>query len=507
MARPKSPGYTPVQPLPIHADEEGFEPLEEIQEMPNPTQVETPVGEAAVSSAKPGRQTREQRGRRIRPADAAAPSARAASAASAGLTEGTRRVAGGLGTLLQRMLPEQHIGTLPASVMFFIALAVPAIIVTIASVVYIQRGQTAQYQAYYSQAAQVAAQAVEAGDPTARQSAWQNVIGLLDKAETYKETDESSTLRQQAQTAFDEMDGIRRLDFQPALASALPKSFQTIQLAATSSDLYMLNSAIGNVWHAVLTGQGYDFDATFQCGPNYPGSQSIGPLVDIVALPKGHFSGASLLAMDNGGNFLWCAPGTQPQFTPAAPPSTGWGKPVALSLDLETLYVLDPTANAVWIYWGTDLNVAPELFFAQEIPAMQSAQDLAVDKSDLYLLHSDGHLTLCTYSSLEVSPTRCTDPMPYTDSRPGKSGQILLPSAPFQQILATQPPDPSLYLVLPQEQAIYHFSLRQLTFQRQLRPPTGLLDAGITATAFTLSPDARIAFIAFGNRVYYASMP
>jgi hypothetical protein len=80
---------------------------------------------------------------------------------------------------------------------------------------------------------------------------------------------------------------------------------------------------------------------------------------------------------------------------------------------------------------------------------MEDVIDLAVDKSDLYLLHEDGHVTLCTFSELGVSPTRCTDPFPYVDSRPGREGLILIPDSPFTQIHATQPPDPSLYLLEP----------------------------------------------------------
>jgi hypothetical protein len=264
------------------------------------------------------------------------------------------------------------------------------------------------------------------------------------------------------------------------------------------------------VWRGVLTAQGYDFDSTFQCGPDFPNSGAIGPLIDIAALPKGNKANASVLAMDASGNVLLCAPGASPQFLVLAPPTTGWGEPVGFTLDQGDLYVLDPQTNAVWIYWQSQLDQPPQLFFAQQVPPMKDAVDLAVDKSDLYLLHADGHITICTYSELNVAPTRCTDPVPFTDSRPGQVGQMLLPADPFTQIMATQPPDPSLYLLEPKSQAIYHFSLRQLTFQRQFQS-TGPLPAGassvIPATAFTLSPDARIAFLALGNRIFYANIP
>jgi len=107
---------------------------------------------------------------------------------------------------------------------------------------------------------------------------------------------------------------------------------------------------------------------------------------------------------------------------------------------------------------------------------------------------------------LGVSPTRCTDPLPYVDSRPGREGLLLIPEAPFTQIQATQPPEPSLYLLESQSQAIYHFSLRLLTFQRQLRSQKPL-PADSPATAFAIRPDGRVAFLALGNKVYYGGIP
>jgi hypothetical protein len=446
------------------------------------------------------------------PAPARRRAARTGPSPLAGAGRGMRRLAGGLSSLLQRMLPGEGLFTLPSSVMIFVAVAVPVVVVAVASVVYIQRGRGAQFDLYYSQAVQAAETARQKTDPSARRTAWQVVTAYLDKAARYETGFQSDPqqLRQQAQAVFDELDGVKRLDFQPALSGALPDTFRTTRLAATDSDLYILDAAEGQVWRGVLTAQGYDFDSTFQCGPDFPNSGAIGPLIDIAALPKGNKANASLLAMDAAGNVLLCAPGTSPQFLVLAPPTTGWGQPAGFTLDQGDLYVLDPQTNAVWIYWQSQLDQPPQLFFAQQVPPMKDVIDLAVDKSDLYLLHADGHVTICTYSELNVAPTRCTDPVPFTDSRPGKVGQMLLPPDPFTQILSTQPPDPSLYLLEPKTQAIYHFSLRQLTFQRQFQS-NGVLPPGassvIPATAFTLSRDARIAFLALGNRIFYANIP
>jgi hypothetical protein len=142
---------------------------------------------------------------------------------------------------------------------------------------------------------------------------------------------------------------------------------------------------------------------------------------------------------------------------------------------------------------------------------MKDVIDLAVDKSDLYLLHEDGHVTLCTYSDLGVSPTRCTDPIPYVDSRPGRENQPFVLTAPFTIIQSTQPPDPSLYFLEPNSQSIYQFSFRLMTYHRQYQPlapyKAGTPPSPIPATAFNISSDNRTAFLAFGNDILYASMP
>jgi hypothetical protein len=217
--------------------------------------------------------------------------------------------------------------------------------------------------------------------------------------------------------------------------------------------------------------------------------------------------GATILSLDVNGNLLHCIPGQPPVFTPLAAPGKGWGTPQAVTVDLGHLYVLDSGKNTVWIYWNSTYTQPPEEFFVADFP-MQSVIDLVVDKTDLYLLHEDGHTTLCTYSDLSVAPSRCTDPLPYIDSRPGREGQPMSIQPPFTQLVTTQPPDPSLYYLQSQEQALYRFSLRVLTYYGQFRPQddpsSGVSAPRGPATAFALSPDTRIAFLAEGNEVYYA---
>jgi hypothetical protein len=140
---------------------------------------------------------------------------------------------------------------------------------------------------------------------------------------------------------------------------------------------------------------------------------------------------------------------------------------------------------------------------------MENVVDFAVYGEDLYLLYGDGHLAQCTYSA--TTPTRCVDPQPYKDTRPGREGQIMQSETPFTRLYISQPPEPALYLLEPSQAAIYQFSLRVLAFHSQLRSiPTSadyVIPQGLPATALAVSSEQRLAFLAFGNRLYSANLP
>ncbi|MGD9094081.1 MAG: hypothetical protein PVF74_14630, partial [Anaerolineales bacterium] len=320
----------------------------------------------------------------------------------------------GLRSFISRLLPGEGLFTIPSSVMVLIAIAVPLVVVTIATVVYFQRGRAGQHEVYLAQAVQAAGFARSQTDPQAQLGAWQEVLRYLDEADAYQVTPNSQQLRFEAHQVTDDLNMITRLIFQPALTGNLPDTTQISRMAVTDSDLYLLDTSDGHVWRAFSAGVGYELDETYQCGPGFPGSQNIGPLIDILVSPNGEQSGATLLGMDGNGNLLHCHPGEPPLYNVLTAPSTGWVQPQAFTADLNNLYVLDPQANAVWIYWNRDFTQQPQLFFDEQVPPMKSVIDLAVDKSDLYLLHDDGHITVCTFSELGVAPTRCTDTAPYT---------------------------------------------------------------------------------------------
>jgi hypothetical protein len=404
--------------------------------------------------------------------------------------------------LLKNLLPDADVLRLSPSMMIVIALAIPLILATIGGMVYLQRGRAQQQEVLLKQAEEDSAYAVTLTNPLEQHLAWQTVLGDIDKAEYYAVTSQSQALRATAIENLDNLDAVKRLDYQQAIVGGLDPGVRITQMVATATDLYMLNSEQGSVIRAIMTGRGYEIDPNFQCGPTY-GPVDVGPLVDIVELPPGSFEDASLLAMDSNGNLLYCVVGSQPYSAAMAPPNAGFGEPIAMTLDRSDLYILDPKVNAVWIYWNLEVSQQPRLYFGNDIPKMDDVIDLAVYNADLYLLHADGHITKCMYSGLAESPTRCDDPYPYSDNRPGKIHGPTIEDTVFSHIYFFSFPDRSIYLLDPQNQAIFYFSVL-LNLQSQYQPKEPLADGD--ATAFAISPN-RTAFLAIGNNIYYAAMP
>jgi len=404
--------------------------------------------------------------------------------------------------LLKNLLPDADVMRLPASMMVFIAIAIPLILAVIGGMVFLQRGRAQQQQIFYQQAVEEVAYAATLTNPLEQRLALQTAIGDLDKAEFYATTSQSQSLRTQVVATLDTLDAVKRLDYKQAIVGGLDNGISVTRIVATTTDLYLLNGTQGNVLRAIMTGRGYEIDPNFQCGPTY-GPINVGPLVDIAELPQESFENASLLGMDSNGNLLYCVVDSQPYSSAMAPPNTGFGEPSAMSLDRSDLFLLDPKVNAVWIYRNMEVSQQPRLFFGDTIPPMQDVIDLAVYNDDLFLLHANGHITKCTYSGLAESPTRCDDPYPYSDNRPGRVHGPVIEEALFNQIYFSSFPERSIYLMDPQNQSIYYFSVL-LTLQWQYQSKGSLAEGN--ATAFAISPN-RIAFLAIGNYVYYAAMP
>ena len=435
-----------------------------------------------------------------------------------------RRVNERVGSFLRRFIPrllpgtemaegepqQQQMFVIPTYAMVFIAVIIPVLVVTIASVIYLRFGQSVQYDEYYSQALNARAQAVSETDPARQREAWQSVINFIDKAEAYRETDESKLLRSEAQSNLDTLIGVVRLEFIPAFTNGLGSSTQISRMAASESDLYMLDAERGNILHATFTGRSLELDSAFNCQPGTHAGYQVGTLVDLLALPKVNAASATVLGIDASGNLLYCAPGQVPQAIPLPSlPNTNWGRITSFVLDNGNLYVLDATSRAVWVFVGKDSAFVdtPYFYFGNQIPnTIDSAIDLAVSGDDLYLLHADGHISTCIFSRIAETPTRCIDPVVFQDAFPAHEGLNVFAQAHFTQMSLTNPPNSVILLLDSENQSVFRFSPRSLELQNQVSGYAGKgnpFQSGPVG-AMTVSPNY-VLYLAIGDQVYFAT--
>jgi len=416
-------------------------------------------------------------------------------------------------SVLPNLLPGTGTGEAQSgSSMAFVAIVVPLVVVIVSSVIYGRYGTVTQYQENYAKALEQAALARGQSDPAEVRRDWDSTLFYLQRAEGYRRTQDSENLRQEAQTALDNMDGILRLDFNPAIIGALSPSIQISQMAATDTDLYMLDSVRGAVKRAFMTSQGYEVDPAFHCDPGQYGTTVVGPLIDIKPLPMSNIYNARVLAMDRNGTLLYCGL-SDPVAVTLVPPQLGWRGIAAFALDADgkNLYVLDPAGSAIWQYAGTfgEFTDLPIMFFGEQVPQnMSAAIDLAANDADLYLLFQDGHVTACPQIRYDVAPVRCTDPATFVDTRPERQPGPKITDAVFTRMTFASAPDPSLYMLEPLTRAVYRFSPRSDSMElrgqfRAALDQSNALSSG-PATAMAISPN-RYIFLSVGNQVFFAT--
>ncbi|GAF89664.1 unnamed protein product, partial [marine sediment metagenome] len=198
-----------------------------------------------------------------------------------------RRVGRSFQPLFLRISPAEDFLKIPSSTMALIALTVPVLIVIVASVAYFKLGRAAQYDVLYTQAQELALESQSQTDLSAQRANWEVVLKTLDQVEAIDITPETLALRAKATSILDEMDIVKRVNFQPAIVGGLPDSAQISRMVVIDNDLYMLDETSGNVIRAQLTSQGYKLDPSFQCGPGVEGDNLVGPLIDIARWPEG----------------------------------------------------------------------------------------------------------------------------------------------------------------------------------------------------------------------------
>lgn len=425
------------------------------------------------------------------------------------------RLKQGIETFGGRILPAAtgRQAGLSGSTMIFIAIAVPLVIAAIATTIYFRSGWREQHYYYLQEAQKYAAQAMAQDDPTLQGNLWNLSLKQLDRAEEYGKTDESHTLREQVQQSTDRLEGVLRLDLIPALSSPFSPTVDITDLAVTSnSDVYLLDRSEGRILRMFTTAKGYEVDPAFKCGPGLAGSLQVGPLVDLVSLDFRNKFGAAILASDAQGNLLYCIPGDEP-ISRSLPVTNNadWSNITAIARDelMDSLYVADPGRKMV-VYFDGDqgaYDLEAHNAFDNYFPiGLDSVSDLAFNE-DLFILYSNGKLAWCTQRNYTFANVDCKDPAAFGDSRANRKSDVaIFPNAKFIKLLASEPPDPALYILEQNESTIYLFSLK-LNLQYLLKPhfEEGFM-SNRPLSALAIAP-GRIGIFAFGNQVYTATLP
>ncbi len=431
--------------------------------------------------------------------------------ASRWIQAGLASIGNGLIQLLGRMAPglvePGRPGSFSPSLLAGTAIAVPVLIVIIASLVYFRRGRGEQFQTYVSAAQAAVVSAQLQPNPAGARPYWDQAKQMLDLASGYGSSSDADSLRQSVQQALDSIDLINHAEYRPVLSGGFGSGAHLTGLAATTSDLYVLDSAQQTIWHAWATGRGYEIDSDFKCLKGKGSVKAIGEPVSIAVQGEpGALGAEGVVAIDSGGSLLYCAPGRQPATGQLTPPDTGWGQIKAIAVSNNKLYVLDPKANAVWTYdaAGGLFSGSPALYFAESVPSLRGAISLAMTQEELFVLYDTGKLTRCrrtTETAQDGSShirVDCEKDLSFQDERPGGQANDHIPGAQPIALVYGSPPEPSLYFLDRLTGGVYHYSMR-LVYQGLYLPQQPLRGE---VSAIALGPPNDL-FVAAGGQVYY----
>lgn len=424
------------------------------------------------------------------------------------LTEGVRAFR----KLLARVLPEgmlQQDGlfVVPAWLQIGVAIGLPLLIVAGALLVYTQIGQTQEYEEAVRQAQIEISNGRTLADPLVARPNWENALAWIERAEQLRPSQpELAALRLEAQQALDQLDFAARVGYLPLLPNGVSETSVLTRLLPVGRDVYALDVQQNRVWRlAPNASDAYAVDEGFLCGGGSLGPLTIGPLVDIGLVPGPNVrDGDSVLALDNAGALIYCAPNEAPLGNYLPPPDVGWVQPIALELYADSLYVLDIGQNQLWQYQaaGGVFTQAPRGYFSEVIYDLKDVQDFVIANGEVFLLRRDGRLSSCLRPITGAAAT-CVETMPYTDARPGRTGGDRLADLPRPAgFVYDQPPEPSLFVINPDNNGLYQLSLK-LTYTRQYRPTRDLPQP---ITALAIDPSKRF-YVATGNNIYRGDRP
>jgi len=410
-------------------------------------------------------------------------------------------------------------GKFSTQVLNVIVVAIPLILIAVAALVYVYSGRREQHKTFLDEAQTYISQAADLEQTDQQRDYWTKAYESVLNALDYGDSDLADSLLVQTQTILDDMDLVTRLDFRPATTSQFAQDVSITKIKSNDSGIYLLDENSGSIFRAEKSSKGfYDVDGRFQCSPGTYGVVTVGKIIDFAMLPT-NTRGYQLLAMDAGGNLLYCQPDEDPVEGSIIPPEEEWGRIGAFSLDEYTLYVADVETDRIYSISGRDFEINamagivfsshPRDYLGTEEIDLGGLVDIIVNKEDIFIMHSDSHMTTCQYNAYrQGNPTECLDPAPYGDSRIGyEKNPLVYFNTEFSVIQETFYPNAAFYILDSASSAVMQFS-SQLNLERLLKPQPSktypLPDQAMTGLGVTTDKEI---FLAYGNQLYVGEMP
>jgi len=313
---------------------------------------------------------------------------------AAGLTIAAR----GIGTILQRILPEgaltpQARGKGTTMVLAGFAVFIPVMVAVLVTSTYMQYSTMARFQALLAGAQNDATQAATLRDQAARRARW---VSAYTQAVTALQVrpgaPEARQIRDDAQRALDQIDNVVRLK------TSLLWDFKTPgprRLAVQGVNLFVLDRTANRVFQLTLNEAG---DGVTDREPPTRAYKSqnvsdrqVGDLIDLVWMPAGGArTRSSLLVLDSGGlleyDLAWNV-----SSVPLGQGPVPLGAR-AVSAFGGNLYVLDPATSHLWRYRPQGSGYAPaESYFDPAPGDLTTAIDVGID-GNVYVLLADGRI-------------------------------------------------------------------------------------------------------------------
>jgi hypothetical protein len=388
------------------------------------------------------------------------------------------------------------------------AIIIPLVVVTIASLVYFRFGRNQQFQLNLADAR--TAIAVAETKETLEEAREDYILAQfwLEQAARYGTSEELTRLQEKVQSNLDSIDFIVRLKFTPIVSGGFGPESHLTSLAASSTDLYVLDDTHDTIWHVWSTGRGFDIDGEFECLREAGPEGKISTPVGIAIVPAPSALGVeSIIGIDDAGLIIYCAPDKIPTIAELSPPEQGWGIIQTFEVYNNRLYILDSGRNSVYVYDASNGFVSgnPTNYFAGQIPDLSGAIDIAGSQDGLLILYADGHLDLCrqileTDSSENIFRTEC-ETLQFRDERVGHEEKAFrqIPDALPLQVYFSPPPEPSLYFQDILSGGIYQYSMRMI-YQTKFLPQEPFEDE---VSAFAIGPPNHV-YIATANQIYHA---